>query len=388
MIIGVNHVSMSVPDLQKAIYFYCDLLGFEKLEQMSWGADSKLSATAAKILAVSGTAADAVQLRGGNLLLEFFQFRSGDPKPQDPDRPVIDHGITHFCLAVRDLDAEYARLKAAGVRFLGEPTRIAPGLRTVYGRDPFGNIIEFEEATGRTDPAESAMTAVRRRLSSLAVGALFLAVFAAFYLWQTPWLWRGPMSAAEVDDYMARIERHVVQPPESKAAFVARMRQWAAGDDGKPVLMVNLMRYREQLGQLPAGGPSFGTPQEANAYYESKVGPLAIRRGEYPMVGGEAQSASLLSSDAGATEWGRVVVMRAPSRRAFLGFMADPDYGPYVPYKFASEDVVLIPVDSGLLIPDLRWIVGGFLLVLYLFLLWRRAATAAVGRIRRPSVAP
>ena len=149
MILGVNHISMSVPDLGKAIAFYCDLLGFEKLEQMSWQAGSSMSDTAAKITAIGGTAADAVQLRGPNLLLEFFQFKAGNPKPQDPERPVIDHGITHFCLAVQDLDKEYQRLKAAGVKFLSEPVRIAPGLHTVYGRDPFGNIIEFEQAAGR-----------------------------------------------------------------------------------------------------------------------------------------------------------------------------------------------------------------------------------------------
>jgi catechol 2,3-dioxygenase-like lactoylglutathione lyase family enzyme len=373
MILGINHVSMSVPDLQKAVHFYCDLLGFEKLETMSWTAGSSTSATAAKILQVSGTAADAVQLRGPNLLLEFFQFREGNPKPQDPERPVIDHGITHFCLAVQDLDKEYARLKAAGVKFLGVPTRIAPGLRTVYGRDPFGNIIEFEEAAGRRDPAQSAVTAVKQRLGTIALGAVFVALFAAFFLWQTPSVWRAPMTAAEVDRYAAQLDKHLVQPPAAKAAFIERIRQWAAADDGRPVMMVNLMRYRGKLGELPPGISFEGTPQEANAYYEGKVAPLALKRGEYPMLGGGTQARSLIATDLDTVDWGRVVVMRAPNRRAFVEFMADPAYGPLVPYKFASEDVVLIPIDAELVIPDLRWIVGGVLLVLYLFVLWRRA---------------
>ena len=236
MILGVNHIALSVPDLDKAIEFYSGLLGFEKGERMSWKSGTSMSETAGRILAISGTAADAVHLRGPNLLIELFQFKDCDPRPQDPERPVIDHGITHFCLAVRDLDKEYERLKAAGVKFLGEPVRIAPGLRTVYGRDPFGNIIEFEEAVGRTVPSQSAVTAVKGRAFTIALGTLFLALFAAFFLWQTPSLWRGPMTAADIDRYAAELDKNLVQPPAQKAAFIQRIRDWAAGDDGRPVL--------------------------------------------------------------------------------------------------------------------------------------------------------
>jgi len=103
---------------------------------------------------VKGTAARIVHLRTSNLLLELFQFAAGSPTAQNPNRPVIDHGITHLCLAVTDLDAEYARLTAAGMRFHCPPTQVAPGVRTTYGRDPFGNVIELEESQGRVSPYE------------------------------------------------------------------------------------------------------------------------------------------------------------------------------------------------------------------------------------------
>ena len=38
------------------------------------------------------------------------------------------------------------------------------------------------------------------------------------------------------------------------------MREWAATDDGRPVLLVNLMRYRDRLGELPAAIEFEGTP--------------------------------------------------------------------------------------------------------------------------------
>ncbi len=374
MIHGLNHVALSVPDLDKAIEFYGGLLGFETVAKMSWGADSKMSGTAGEILAVQGTAADAAHLSGPNMMLELFQFNGGNPKPQDPDRPVVDHGITHICLAVEDLDGEYQRLEAAGMQFHSAPVKVAPGVRTVYGRDPFGNVIELEEAAGRVPASKSALAVIKERIFTLTLGAAFLVFYLAFFLWQTPSLWNSPLTQTEIDHYAAELDKYFDEPPAEKAAFIQRVRDWAADDDGRPVLLVNLMRYREQLGELPPHIDFEGTPVSANAYYESLVAPLALKRGEYPLVGGDAQARSLTASDVeSANRWGRVVVMRAPSRRAFIEFMADPDYGPTVPYKAAASDVVLIPIDAEMVIPDLRWIVGGLLLVTFLLIMWRRA---------------
>jgi hypothetical protein len=206
--------------------------------------------------------------------------------------------------------------------------------------------------------------------------ALFLA-FLGFFLWQTPSLWRDPLTPAEIDGYAAAMEQHVVQPPEEKAAFIARVREWAAGDDGRPVLLLNLMRYREALGPLPPGTDFSGSPQEANAHYEGLVAPLALRRGEYPLVGGDVQAESLTPLDPAVDRWDRIVVMRAPNRRAFIEFMADPAYGPTVPYKTAAAELALIPIDAELVLPDLRWAVGALLLIFYLAVGWRRAARRA-----------
>lgn len=46
-----------------------------------------------------------------------------------------------------DLDADYSRLKKAGVIFLGEPQYIeAWGMRCTYFRDPEGNLFELNDA--------------------------------------------------------------------------------------------------------------------------------------------------------------------------------------------------------------------------------------------------
>ncbi len=375
MILGINHIALSVPSLDQALAFYRDLLGFRQVAAMSWKADSDTARTAGRVTGLDPIAADAVHLRCANLVLEIFEFKGDDPRKQDPERPVIDHGYTHICLAVTDIDVEYERLRKAGMAFIGEPVKLGPGLRTVYGRDPFGNVIELEEAPGRQVASQSALEAVKDRFANLALGAVLLAIFLVFFLWQTPSLWQGPLTAQEIDAYAAQLEQHTVMSRSEKTAFIERVRDWAAADDGRPVLLVNLMRYRESLGELPPQIEFDGSPAEANAYYESLVAPLALKRGEYPLLGGDAQATSLTASDAvDSNEWERVVVMRAPNRRAFIEFMADPAYGPTIPYKMAAMELVLIPVDAEIVVPDLRWLVGGLLLVLYLFFCWRRVA--------------
>lgn len=55
-----------------------------------------------------------------------------------------DAGITHICLDVVDSDGEYERLKAAGMQFISPPQAIF-FVKTAFGRDPDGNLVELQE---------------------------------------------------------------------------------------------------------------------------------------------------------------------------------------------------------------------------------------------------
>ena len=52
-------------------------------------------------------------------------------------------GLDHFGLAVRDIDAVAAALKAKGAEFTMEPRTIRPGLRICFLRGPQGISIEL-----------------------------------------------------------------------------------------------------------------------------------------------------------------------------------------------------------------------------------------------------
>ena len=153
MIGGVHHVAVATGDLDRLIRFYCDQLGFTLLKQGSWEAGSDV---VDRIVGLKDSAARTAVLRAGNLYIELFQYVSPPGQPGDPDRPVSDHGYTHFCLDVTDIDAEYERLKAAGMRFHGPPPSASEmrrgDIRSTYGRDPDGNVIELQEILDDRSP--------------------------------------------------------------------------------------------------------------------------------------------------------------------------------------------------------------------------------------------
>ena len=150
---GINmlhHVGMSVPSLDEGRRFYVDVLGFEELGVGQFEHDPQID----RILGLSNSAARAAYLRLGEVKIEMFEFSAPAQQREATDRPVHLHGFTHICLDVTDVNGLHARLAAAGMTFHSAPVD-KMGVRTVYGRDPFGNVIELQEIV-TTDPTDGA----------------------------------------------------------------------------------------------------------------------------------------------------------------------------------------------------------------------------------------
>lgn len=145
MILGIHHTALSVKDMDRSLAFYRDLLGMEVLSDGKWEGSEDKNPKPAKIMAIENPAARQAMLRCGNAHIELFEFSNPEPAPLDENRPVHDRGYTHFSLDVKDVDEEYERLLAAGVKFHCPPINLGPRCRTTYGRDPDGNVIEYQE---------------------------------------------------------------------------------------------------------------------------------------------------------------------------------------------------------------------------------------------------
>ena len=139
MILGIHHVAVSVSDMETALAFYRDLLGFDVVQEADWDRDSPL---ADQVIGLPESAARMSMLRAGNAHIELFQY--SNPPAEDRRARPCDHGYTHFALQVEDIQAEYDRLQTGGMSFVGPPVDFGTS-SAIYGADPFGNVIELYE---------------------------------------------------------------------------------------------------------------------------------------------------------------------------------------------------------------------------------------------------
>jgi len=204
----------------------------------------------------------------------------------------------------------------------------------------------------------------------LALAAVLVSLYLAFWAWFSQG--GGKLTQAEIDQYVAIIEK-LPLPEKAVQAFIARLRPWAEADDGKPVYMFNLIHFFPRVQPFP-GAPNFkGTPEQANARYEKSLIWLWLSHASYPTFIGAPQAKNLINMQPERT-WGNMTVVRYPSRRTFLKLISHPTYAPLAPYKFIALELDLVPVSSGTVVPDLRWLVGGGFVIVFLLVGWIRLA--------------
>ncbi|MBM3316002.1 methylmalonyl-CoA epimerase [candidate division WOR-3 bacterium] len=134
MIKGLSHVAVAVPNVDEAARFYEGQLGL------------RLSGRET----VPGRRVTVGFIEVGNTRIELVQ-------PDSPDSPIAKFlaqrgpGLQHICFEVDDVDAEFARLKAAGVRMTDDaPKPGAHGTRVtfVHPSSTGGVLIELSQPPG------------------------------------------------------------------------------------------------------------------------------------------------------------------------------------------------------------------------------------------------
>jgi len=122
----ITLTSVLVDDQAKALAFYTDVLGFVKKTDVPLGEHRWLTV-------VSPEGPD-----GPELLLE----PSDHPAVRPFKDALVADGIPFTSFAVDDVQAEFERLTAAGVRFTQEPTDMGP-VTTAVLDDTCGNLIQI-----------------------------------------------------------------------------------------------------------------------------------------------------------------------------------------------------------------------------------------------------
>ncbi|QIQ86108.1 VOC family protein [Erythrobacter sp.] len=151
---GIHHVAVSTHDLDRLVRFYEEALGFTPVsEQFAWSDSPEIDS----IIGVEGSAARTVMLKAGNAYLEIFEFSSPASASTTPKAPN-DRGYTHFAVDSDDIAADFARLQAAGMRFVRSEYGDMGEIKAIYGSDPDGNVIELQQVA----PAHPTSLARRR----------------------------------------------------------------------------------------------------------------------------------------------------------------------------------------------------------------------------------
>ncbi len=124
-----------------------------------------------------------------------------------------------------------------------------------------------------------------------------------------------------------------------------------AEDDGSPIVMINLLRYREQAVYPRRFAAEPCTGREAYQRY----GAVALERVAY--VGGRVLwmgrvQGTVIAPD--AEQWDDAVLVEYPSRKAFIEMVSQPEYQAATPHRTAAlEDSRLIATTTEAGLPGL-----------------------------------
>jgi len=143
MTASIRHVGLTISNLEEALEFYVDILGFEVYKTAEEGGECLDNFSALKDVNVT-----TVKMRDKNdNVLELLHYKSHPERPNNNMvRRISEIGCSHFALTVDDLDNLYETLVKRGIIF-NYPVQISPDgkVKVAFCRDPDGTLIEMVE---------------------------------------------------------------------------------------------------------------------------------------------------------------------------------------------------------------------------------------------------
>ena len=122
----IFHINVNVTDIERSVAFY-KLFGFREDRGAETTAPGLAEAFATKSGRIRWT--HLLMGEGAELCrLDLVQWYDGPAQPP-PRKPLDEPGLGRFSILVDDIEAEYRRLRAAGIEFVAPPNVS----RTVHG---------------------------------------------------------------------------------------------------------------------------------------------------------------------------------------------------------------------------------------------------------------
>ncbi|MFH1010044.1 MAG: VOC family protein [bacterium] len=145
MIIGANHTSFTVSDMEKSLAFFGDLLGMKIVSDREVEVEF-----AQKMTGFPGVHLRIVYLKiteNTEHMIELIQYFDGPGKPGN--LRTCDAGCPHMALYTDNIANGYERLTAAGIKFRSGPLEVGggpnKGNQVCYFTGPDGIMFELIE---------------------------------------------------------------------------------------------------------------------------------------------------------------------------------------------------------------------------------------------------
>ena len=144
-ILGMDHVGINVPDMEQAVNFFTDVLGFSAVTSLgpiplddTWKKNNHMNPKTGPVsfkMVKAGTGAN----------IELFEYQDNKGSLQQPGGDDI--GASHMAFYTNDISKSVSYLKSKGVQFLGEPFLMpsgdTEGETWVYFVTPWGSKMEL-----------------------------------------------------------------------------------------------------------------------------------------------------------------------------------------------------------------------------------------------------
>lgn len=141
MITQIRHTGLVVANLEKALHFWRDLLGFRIEKQTDESGDHIDAMMGLKNVLVTTVKMTAPE--GG--MIELLYFHSHPYRPSWMGTPYST-GFTHVSMTVINLDDAYEKLTSSGVEFFAPPQYSPDGaVKVIYCKGPEGVLLELVE---------------------------------------------------------------------------------------------------------------------------------------------------------------------------------------------------------------------------------------------------
>tara|TARA_Y100001960_G_C14760823_1_gene874017 strand:+ start:171 stop:671 length:501 start_codon:yes stop_codon:yes gene_type:complete len=143
-----SHIGITVPDLDKAVEFYKNTLGWYLIMKPTEVKEENDSAIGKMCIDVFGEGWGSFRIAhlstSDKIGVELFEFKQNE-KPQAEFKP-FQTGVFHFCVQDPDVEGLAKKIVEHGGKQRMPIREYYPGekpYRMVYMEDPFGNILEI-----------------------------------------------------------------------------------------------------------------------------------------------------------------------------------------------------------------------------------------------------